>query len=269
MTVPAVRIDCEPRPAERRPDDRLSRGLALASAVVVGGSFVVPSRAFAVAGVALLALGGTLAFRRSRDAAALALAAAAFVATFWFPSVARLTPAPLLVALAVLLAVSRFPVRWLVRGEIGAAVMPWVAAIAVAAGAALVAWWLLARPDVSDLTLASGLRHAVAHPAVLAVALLGWSALNAVAEELFFRGALQHALTASLGRTAGIAAQALTFGLIHYRGFPRGWSGVVLATTFGLMVGALRQRAGGLLAPWLAHVAADVVIAIILMSVAT
>ena len=98
--------------------------------------------------------------------------------------------------------------------------------------------------------------------------MVGWSALNAVAEEFFFRGALQRALT-PLGAAWAIGVQAAAFGLIHYRGFPRGWSGVALATIYGLMLGLLRRRADGLFAPWLAHLAADVVIVAILLSVAT
>jgi hypothetical protein len=131
------------------------------------------------------------------------------------------------------------------------AVVAWIVAVVVVSGVALIAWWKLARPDVSDLTLASELRHAVARPVILAAALVRWSALNAVAEEFFFRGALQCTLTQSLGPALGIVVQAAVFGLIHYRGFPRGWSGIALATIYGLMLGALRRRARGLLLPWL------------------
>ncbi len=266
--MPAVPVEGEGRAPERPAKVRQSRALALGSAAVVGAAPLMHGRASAGA-AAILALAAALGLRRSRDAAALALAAASIVATLLVPAVARLTPAPLLVALGVLLLASRLRAPWLARGELGAAVVAWVTALAVASGVALVAWWKLAQPDVSDLTLASELRRAVARPALLAAALLGWSALNAMAEELFFRGALQSALTRSLGAVAGIIVQAAAFGLIHSRGFPRGWSGVALATTYGLMLGALRLRAGGLLAPWVAHVAADAVIAIILLTVAS
>jgi len=37
-------------------------------------------------------------------------------------------------------------------------------------------------------------------------------------------------------------------------------SGVPLATAYGVMMGALRLRSKGLLAPWVAHVAADLTI---------
>jgi hypothetical protein len=50
---------------------------------------------------------------------------------------------------------------------------------------------------------------------------------------------------------------------MHLHGFPRGWSGVALASVYGLMMGALRQRARGLLAPWVAHLFADLAIVVI------
>jgi hypothetical protein len=124
------------------------------------------------------------------------------------------------------------------------AVVAWIVAVVVVSGVALIAWWKLARPDVSDLTLASELRHAVARPVILAAALVRWSALNAVAEEFFFRGALQCTLTQSLGPALGIVVQAAVFGLIHYRGFPRGWSGIALATIYGLMLGRSADEQG-------------------------
>ncbi len=47
---------------------------------------------------------------------------------------------------------------------------------------------------------------------------------------------------------------------MHLHGFPRGWSGVVLASIYGVMMGALCRRARGLLAPWAAHLFADLAI---------
>jgi hypothetical protein len=42
--------------------------------------------------------------------------------------------------------------------------------------------------------------------------------------------------------------------------------GVGLATIYGLMMGVVRRRSGGLLAPWIAHVLTDVVIAGIVLT---
>src|SRR6266540_90541 len=62
---------------------------------------------------------------------------------------------------------------------------------------------------------------------------------------------------------AGLAfalVNALAFGMLHFNGYPYGVTGVALASVYGLALGALRLRAGGLLAPWIAHVCADAVI---------
>jgi membrane protease YdiL (CAAX protease family) len=84
--------------------------------------------------------------------------------------------------------------------------------------------------------------------------------LNAVGEECVFRGMLLDALRTSMSSTTAVVVQAMAFGLIHFRGFPSGWVGVALAAVYGLMLGALRLRAGGMLAPVLTHVFADLTI---------
>jgi hypothetical protein len=86
--------------------------------------------------------------------------------------------------------------------------------------------------------------------------------LNAAVEEAAYRGVFLHALDRSLGPGfAALLLQAAAFGAIHIRGFPRGWLGVGLASIFGLFMGVIRRRAGGMFAPWIAHVFTDVVIA--------
>jgi membrane protease YdiL (CAAX protease family) len=57
-----------------------------------------------------------------------------------------------------------------------------------------------------------------------------------------------------------IVLQALSFGALHFGGFPSGLAGMSLATIYGLMLGALAYRCKGLLAPCAAHVLADSVI---------
>ena len=78
-----------------------------------------------------------------------------------------------------------------------------------------------------------------------------------------------HALDSSLG--PGVAAllwQAAAFGALHIEGFPRGWLGVGLAGIYGLFMGVIRTRAGGMFAPWIAHVFTDIVIAGIIVLLA-
>jgi len=62
-----------------------------------------------------------------------------------------------------------------------------------------------------------------------------------------------------------IFLQAWLFGAMHYlQGFPNGGWGLVMAAVYGLMLGWLRRRSQGMLAPWLAHICADMVIFAIL-----
>ena len=69
-------------------------------------------------------------------------------------------------------------------------------------------------------------------------------------EESVFRGALQPALTRKLGRIAAVAAMAVIFSLYHLPRSPVPFLGRLLC---GLVFGVLRERTGGLLAPWTAH----------------
>jgi uncharacterized protein len=146
--------------------------------------------------------------------------------------------------------------RW---GSFDAAVCLFSLAAWLLAAVALVSWYLLLHPNIADIvkayvpTLPVGL---------LIVAGVIFSMVNAAVEEGAYRGVILHALDRSLGPGfAALLLQACAFGAIHIRGFPRGWLGVGLACIFGLLMGIIRRRAGGMFAPWIAHVFTDVVIA--------
>jgi uncharacterized protein len=127
------------------------------------------------------------------------------------------------------------------------------------AAAALLSWYLLLHPNIADIVKA----FVPALPLGLLIAGgLIFSMVNAAVEEGAYRGVILHALDRSLGPGfAALLLQALAFGAIHIRGFPRGWLGVGLACIYGLLMGVIRRRAGGMFAPWIAHVFTDVVIA--------
>ena len=134
------------------------------------------------------------------------------------------------------------------------------------AAAALLTWYLLLHPNIADIVRA----YVPALPlGVLIVGGLIFSMANAAVEEAAYRGVFLHALDSSLGPGfAALLLQALAFGAIHIRGFPRGWLGVVLACIYGLLMGVIRRRAGGMFAPWIAHVFTDIVIAGIVLFLA-
>jgi CAAX protease family protein len=134
------------------------------------------------------------------------------------------------------------------------------------AAAALLSWYFLLHPNIADIVEA----YVPALPlGLLIVGGLIFSMVNAAVEEGACRGVILHALDSSLGPGfAALLLQALAFGAIHIRGFPRGWIGVGLACVYGLLMGTIRRRGGGMFAPWIAHVFTDVVIAAIVLFLA-
>ncbi|WP_165821015.1 CPBP family intramembrane glutamic endopeptidase [Nocardioides gansuensis] len=106
-------------------------------------------------------------------------------------------------------------------------------------------------------------------PWSLVIAGLAFGLLNALVEELLFRGAVLHHLGNALGKWTAVLVQALAFGMLHLNGYPYGPVGVGLAFVYGLLLGAMRLRSGGLLAPWIAHVLTDLVIFGLIVSTAT
>jgi membrane protease YdiL (CAAX protease family) len=153
---------------------------------------------------------------------------------------------------------------WMRKGSFGGDVRLMIMACSVVAAMALGAWYALFRPDVDDIVAA----YVPAAPVgLLVIGGLMFSMINAAVEEGAYRGVIQHGLESTLGfGMAALALQAIAFGALHINGFPRGWVGVGLATIYGLMMGVVRRRSGGMLAPWLAHVLIDIVIAGIIVT---
>jgi membrane protease YdiL (CAAX protease family) len=90
--------------------------------------------------------------------------------------------------------------------------------------------------------------------------------VNAGAEEAAFRGVVMDALVSAVGVMGAVLIQAMAFGLVHYpHGLPNGTWGALLSGVYGLILGLIRLRAGGMLAPWIAHVATDLTIFLLLL----
>ena len=87
-----------------------------------------------------------------------------------------------------------------------------------------------------------------------------FAVLNATLEEMVFRGVLFDAFSARWGLPAAVGGTAVLFGLAHLNGYPPGAVGACLAGVYGVALGLLRARVGGLALPVLAHVAADATI---------
>jgi len=126
---------------------------------------------------------------------------------------------------------------------------------------ALIGWVILLQPDVSDLV------DVIPKASLWLLALGGaiFALANATLEEFVWRGILQPKLTAEFGLAWAISLQALSFGIAHAHGFPRGLVGIALAGSWAVVLGVLRHVASGLLAPIVAHVVADSTIACIVI----
>jgi membrane protease YdiL (CAAX protease family) len=148
---------------------------------------------------------------------------------------------------------------WLTVGRLDSRIMAAGATVAAASGAMLLVWYMTARPDLADLV-----RTFIPDwPLWLLVpAALVFSVVNAAVEEAAYRGVVLGALDAArVTAAAALILQAAAFAALHFRaGFPRGLVGVGLTFVYGLVLGELRRRAGGLAAPFIAHVLTDLVI---------
>ena len=86
---------------------------------------------------------------------------------------------------------------------------------------------------------------------VLLFAYFGFG-LAAWVEENIFRGYLQHIFITKYGTLKGILLQALIFSIAHI-GFYQNSVNYFSAFTFGIIIGIIREKSGGLVAPFIAH----------------
>ncbi len=135
-------------------------------------------------------------------------------------------------------------------------------ALSAVASAVLLGYQAAFHPDVNSL--ASHLPAVVfRYPLVAGVC---FSAVNAVLEELLCRWLLYDAVAAEWGGAAAVLATSVFFGLMHWNGYPSGPMGAVLAGAYGVGLGLLRWRSGGLVLSMACHVCADATIFWILVS---
>jgi uncharacterized protein len=128
--------------------------------------------------------------------------------------------------------------------------------LSVATAAVLVMFQALARPELADL--AAGLP--ITAFGNLLFAGVCFSAVNAILEELIFRGVLWEVAAAEWNVGVALGATSVLFGLGHLHGYPPGPLGAVLAGIFGLALGLLRWWTGGLGLAIAVHVCADATI---------
>ncbi|MXY77254.1 MAG: CPBP family intramembrane metalloprotease [Acidimicrobiia bacterium] len=247
-----------------RPGDGLSEAVVVVS--LTGLAIVLPfarSAGTLVAGGIAAVLLATIAMARKMPAGS---SIGLLLVAFLLLGITGLRPKRLLFGLAVVayvVAAARVP--WLRE------VAPWrrvwscnlrqgAVGAAVGLGAGLVLWaWYDGRPeqlaDIVEITRDWSI-WTLASVGVLA------AVVNAVVEEAVYRGIVQDSLERVLrpGVTA-LVMQAAVFAALHFpSGILQGLAGVGLAFLYGLMLGLLRRRSGGLAVPVIAHTVTDLVI---------
>ncbi len=127
----------------------------------------------------------------------------------------------------------------------------------------LTLWFIFSKPDVGDLT------KMLPHNNIILIIIAGvlFSIFNTICEEFILRGILWNELEMIFINLILInIIQSVFFGLIHYHGFPRGISGMMLAGIYGFFIGLIRSASGGMLAPVVTHIFADMTIYFLLLS---
>lgn len=128
--------------------------------------------------------------------------------------------------------------------------------VILGSSAALLTFDAIVKPDLS---MHHGFLREAAGQGLLLSAVV-FSVVNAILEELVFRGILFDAFKSQLGVGMAIVATSILFGLGHLEGYPPGPIGAVMAGVYGLCLGGLRQMTGGLGLVIAAHIAADATI---------
>lgn len=259
-------------PAPASGNDRLRRvGPALILLAIAGFSAIPFATGYlGPLSIALAVVLACAAALRHAVATQMALIALALALLMQVPAL-RVASLPLILtlaafALAVLpLAPLRRSCSWLQRGLLDRRAGWQIAGITVISGAALLAWHALTHPDVGPLKAMFG---GMPTAALIAAGVV-FPLVNATVEEAIFRGVMMNAL-GQVFRSVLLVnlVQALSFGLLHKDGFPSGAWGIALAALYAALLGLLRQRTQGLLAPWIAHVLTDATIFLIVLKLA-
>lgn len=185
--------------------------------------------------------------------------------TYLLPLIPSIWLLNLIIAIAAYLIIAfsfdsmRKDIDWLKSGHIGKSTALEILLIVIISSAALIAWDKIFEPDIGSYAKAIP----EAHVSIILAGIIGFAVLNGTAEEIMFRGIFQSGLEKAFHNIAAvIILQALFFGLCHYNGFPSGTAGAALSFVYGLLLGILKHRSKGLLAPAAAHIFADITIAV-------
>jgi membrane protease YdiL (CAAX protease family) len=156
---------------------------------------------------------------------------------------------------------ARFGAGWVDKAEGGALSVAVALVGAVLFSAAIVAW------SVFWVKGEHGPIQASMGPTMSPMRIVIYSIINGIGEELEFRMLLLGGLVArpATHETAwlclALALQAAYFASLHFsRGFPSGYSGVLLLFVWAFFLGVLRLWTGSFVLPILSHIQLDIVV---------
>jgi uncharacterized protein len=147
-------------------------------------------------------------------------------------------------------------------GRMGGWPLLYTAVLALTATGVLVGFQAIMQPELKDLAA----KLPVDWFGNLLLAGVCFSVVNAVLEELIFRGVLWEVVSAEWNQGTALAVTTVLFGIGHLQGYPPGPIGAILAGLYGLSLGVLRWLTGGLRLAIACHVGADATIFCILIS---
>ena len=188
--------------------------------------------------------------------------------SYYFPAFMRHLPvvsflAPLLISTFFILPFFglRAPLSWAGMGGISPVIAVVILSTGLLSSAALVLWAKWSGNIDASIRIATQF-SALPRWLFFVIAAPLFAVCNAFAEEAVYRGVLQETLSRVFDRRLVILIlQASAFAAAHYEaGFPNGISGYLMVIIYGLVLGDLRIRTGGMLAPFLTHVLADLTI---------
>jgi len=176
------------------------------------------------------------------------------------PSIRAL--APLAASTVIMLPfIKRDAIGWLKKGRADNITIAIGIAACVAAFVALLVWARFA-PDLGEGPAI--VRRFSAHFPSWTILVFGptlFALVNAFSEEAVYRGLSQAAIGEVLGPWTALVFQATLYAAAHFiTGFPNGYAGYAMTFFYGSALGYMRLRTGGLRAPYITHVAADLTI---------
>ncbi len=157
----------------------------------------------------------------------------------------------------------RKEISWLKLGKWDKTSFILMVAVIIFASTALILWYKLLKPDISDF---KAMFSNMPASSMIASALF-FSLTNAFAEEVLFRGMIRDGLLVYCKPIMEVLITSALFALIHIQGFPRGVVGIIMVFIWGISLAIMRNRTKGMLFPYITHVFADLTIFFILFFV--